>query len=269
VRLLLLGNDQAKAAQLGVNHFRRHTTNRVYGIPEQTLASDPVRAAYEDRARQDLDMRVRAVDLGQYAGGTTAACFWLSLAAGLAHTRWEVPGQALPALPEMAALLATIRETPLSDLDHRTTTVSPRTSPVGQAAFLLRRYMCHGPDAVLLRADMLNMLFPAFAALDSQSDRRQLQQYKAWVKKLASKEYADELVLLATAHTLQVEIVCVPFTPEAANAPWAISTYRPQGGQLLVHPRIMLGNNDVHYMWLAITDSKEPNTEKNTHPMQI
>ena len=269
VRLLLLGNDQAKAAQLGVNHFRRHTTNRVYGIPEQTLSSDPVRAAYEDRARQDLDMRVRAVDLGQYAGGTTAACFWLSLAAGLAHTRWEVPGQALPALPEMAALLATIRETPLSDLDHRTTTVSPRTSPVGQAAFLLRRYMCHGPDAVLLRADMLNMLFPAFAALDSQSDRRQLQQYKAWVKKLASKEYADELVLLATAHTLQVEIVCVPFTPEAANAPWAISTYRPQGGQLLVHRRIMLGNNDVHYMWLAITDSKETNTEKNTHPMQL
>jgi hypothetical protein len=116
---------------------------------------------------------------------------------------------------------------------------------------------------------MLNMLFPAFAALDSQSDRRQLQQYKAWVKKLASKEYADELVLLATAHTLQVEIVCVPFTPEAANAPWAISTYRPQGGQLLVHRRIMLGNNDVHYMWLAITDSKETNTEKNTHPMQL
>ncbi len=164
----MLAVIQAEAAQLGVNHFRRHTTNRVYGIPEQTQASDPVRAADEDRARQDLDMRVRAVDLGQYAGGTTVACFWLSLAGGLAHIRWEVPGQALPALPEMAALLATIRETPPSDLDHRATTVCPRTSPVGHAAFLLRRYMCHGPDAVLLRADMLNMRFPAFAASDSE-----------------------------------------------------------------------------------------------------
>ncbi len=31
----------------------------------------------------------------------------------------------------------------------------------------------------------------------------------------------------------------------------------------------MFGNNDVHYIWLAITDSKETNTETNTHPMQI
>jgi hypothetical protein len=31
----------------------------------------------------------------------------------------------------------------------------------------------------------------------------------------------------------------------------------------------MLGNNDVHFMWLAITDSKETNTEKNTHPIQL
>jgi hypothetical protein len=118
--------------------------------------------------------------------------------------------------------------------------------------------MCDGPDAALLRAEMLNMLYPAFAALDSQGDRRQLHHYKAWVKKLASKEYADELVVLATAQTLQVEIVCVPYTPDAATVPWVISTYRPLGGQLVVHPQVVLGNNDVHYMWLAATDSNEP-----------
>ena len=56
------------------------------------------------------------------------------------------------------------------------------------------------------------MIFPAFAALDSQSDRRQLQHYRAWIKKLSSKEYADELMVLATAQTLQVCIVCVPYT---------------------------------------------------------
>ena len=249
--MLLLGNDPGKTNHVGLKHFRRHTTNRVYGISQETLASDPVRDAYQERARRDLNLEVRAVDLGQYAGGTTAACFWLSLAAGLAHVRWEVPGQALPALAEVPALLAKVREASLSDLDHRTTSVSLRDSPVGQVASLLRRYMCEGPDAVLLRRKVLRMIFPAFAALDSQSDRRQLHHYKAWVKKLASKEYADELVVLATAQTLQVEIVCVPYTPESANAPWAISTYGPRSGES--HPRTLLGNNDLHYMWLAMT----------------
>ena len=208
------------------------------------MASDPVRDAYAERVRRDLNLEVRAVDLGQFAGGTTAACFWLSLAAGLAHVQWEVPGQALPVLAEVPALLAKVRETSLSDLDHKTTSVSLRESAVGQVALFLRRYMREGPDAVLLQRDVLRMIFPAFAALDSQSDRRQLQHYKAWVKKLASKEYADELVVLATAQTLQVCIVCVPYTPESATSPWAISTYAPQIGQ--PHPRIWLGNNDVH-----------------------
>ena len=110
--------------------------------------------------------------------------------------------------------------------------------------------MCDGPDAILLREDVLRMIFPAFAALDSQSDRRQLHNYKAWVKKLASKEYADELVVLATAQSLQVEIVCVPFTPASASDPWAIASYNSSTGARL--PRVLLGNNDVHYMWLAV-----------------
>ena len=98
LRLLLLGNNKAKALHLGVNHFRRHTTNKVDSIPEKILASDPAREADRERARLDLGMQVRVVDLGQYAGGTTAVCFWLSLAAGLAHARWQVPGQALQQL---------------------------------------------------------------------------------------------------------------------------------------------------------------------------
>ena len=250
LRLLLLGNDIGKANQVGTTHFRRHTTTRVYGIPEQTLAADPVRSAYEERARRELDVRSRAVDLGQYAGATTGACFWLALAAGLAHARWEVPGQALPALAELPALLSKVRETPLSDLDLKTASASLRASAVGQLALLLRQYMCNGPDEILLREDVLRMIFPAFAALDSQSDRRQLQHYKAWVKKLASKEYADELVVLATAQSLQVEIVCVPFTPASASDPWAIASYNSSTEARL--PRVLLGNNDVHYMWLAV-----------------
>ena len=218
---------------------------------QEIVASDPVRDAYTERVRRDLNLEVRTVDLGQFAGGTTAACFWLSLAARLAHFQWEVPDQALPVLAEVPALLAKVRQTSLSDLDHKTTSVSLRESAVGQGALFLRRYMCEGPDAVLLQRDVLRMIFPAFAALDSQSGPRQLQHYKAWVKKLSSKEYADELAVLATAQTLQVRIVCVLYTPESAPSPWAISTYAPQIGQ--PYSRIWLGNNDVHYMWLAVT----------------
>ena len=110
--------------------------------------------------------------------------------------------------------------------------------------------MCDGPDAILLREDVLRMFCPAFAALYSQSGRRQLHHYKAWVKKLASKEYADELVVLATAQALQLDIVCVPFTPASASAPWAIAVYKSSTES--VFPRVFLGNNDVHYMWLAV-----------------
>ena len=151
-------------------------------MQQQTLASDPVRAAYEERARVDLEMPARAVDLGQYAGDTTAACVWLSLAAGLAHAGWQVPGQALPALAEASALLPIIREAPMADLDHRSTSVILRDSPVGQLAVLLRQYMCEGPDAVLLRNNVLQVLFPAFVALESHCERRELKHNKAWSK---------------------------------------------------------------------------------------
>ena len=121
---------------------------------------------------------------------------------------------------------------------------------VGQLAFLLRQYTCVGPDAILLREDVLRMIVPAFAALESQNDRRQLHHYKAWVKKLASKEYADKLVVLATAQALQLEIVCVPFTPASASAPWAIAVYKSSTESVL--SRVLLGNSDAHYMRLDV-----------------
>ena len=87
--------------------------------------------------------------------------------------------------------------------------------------------MCEGPGAAMLRGEILNMVFPAFAALGHGQGSRELHNYKAWVHKLATKEYADELVVLATAHELNVEITCVPFTPYNSPRPWTISKYAP------------------------------------------
>ncbi len=79
----------------------------------------------------------------------------------------------------------------------------------------------------------LRMIFPAFAALDSPTDHRQLRCYKTWVNKLASKEYADELVVLATAQTVQVEIVCVPH--RKARTRLGPSRHMDIGAKSLIH----------------------------------
>ena len=249
--LLLFGNDPTRSEQVGPSRFRRHTSKRVYGIAHNAVAGDPVRGAYETRARQDLNMQVRAIDLGQYAGETTAACFWLSVAAALAHTHWTPPAQALPGFAEATSLLAQVTATPVEDLDVGCTNRHLHNAAIGLLAAALRRHMCEGPGAAMLRGETLNMVFPAFAALGHGQGSRELHHYKAWVHKLATKEYADELVVLATAHELNVEITCVPFTPYNSPRPWTISKYAPPASSGMQLPRVLLGNNDVHFMWLA------------------
>eukprot|EP00973_Karenia_brevis_P026625 3673515-Karenia_brevis.AAC.1 len=59
-------------------------------------------------------------------------------------------------------------------------------------------------------------IFPALALLNNNREQRTMNSYTRWVQKLASREYADEVVILATAADLRVNIVCVPFTPTNA-----------------------------------------------------
>jgi hypothetical protein len=248
---LLYGQDKERWKYHGINGFRRLTNRRVYYVDQKKAAADSVRAEYEARAQADLQVQVRAIDLGQYAGKTTAACFWLSLAAGLSRTDWHLYAQALPGLENVAELHREVHALPVEELDLRTFDGNIRDSPLGLLAERLRRYMCAGSSAVLLRRDMIDKLFPAFGAIDAHSHRRQLSHYKDWVAKLAMKEYADELVAVAVAFELRIRIVCVPFTPRGTTRPWAITTYESPDCALPPDQRILLGNNDAHYMWLS------------------
>ena len=75
--------------------------------------------------------------------------------------------------------------------------------------------------------------------------------YNNWVQKLATREYADELVVLACALHLNIQIVCIPYTPSGAERKWKISRYSPISSQQLPDDRtVFLGNNDVHFMLL-------------------
>ncbi len=110
--------------------------------------------------------------------------------------------------------------------------------------------MCAGDDAVLLRDDMRRKIYLAYAGIEADSATRTLAAYKNWVARLATKEYADELVVMACALELQIKIVCIPYTPVGSD-PWAVSTYRPPQQDQSPSRTIYLGNNDVHYMWLC------------------
>ena len=231
---------------MGMHHFRRHTRASSISLDSRAFGSDLVRAEYVRRAQGHFNRVMQVVDFGLYAGQTTNACFWLCLAAGLSKGHWQVDAQALPGLVGIAGLLDEVRLLPLAFFDGG---ANVRQSPLGRLAEKLRTYMCAGPGAVLLRRDMLEKLFPAFAAIAAGSVRRELHHYKRWVQRLADREFADELVILAVTLELKVRIVCIPYTrPEAANE-WAISTYAPPGDPVVTD--IVVGNNDVHYMWLT------------------
>ena len=113
--------------------------------------------------------------------------------------------------------------------------------------------MCHGSNAVLRRLDTRDKIFQAFAALGGEGRVRTFHAYDQWVKKLAQEEFADELVVLATSLEVGVRIVCVPYTPHRA-APWAISRYPSEDRGVISDVIVHLGNDDVHYVWLAPTD---------------
>ena len=245
LQYLLYGSDLTRAKYLSNSRFKRHTRQKVR-YPPKSLEIDSVRTQYQERALAELHLNVAVVDFGQHAGRTTGACFWLCLAAGLSSSRW-VPDQALPdAIP---TLLEQTRALDLQSLDRARSSVV-KDSPLGLLAASLRQFFCAGESAVLLRRDMLIRIYEAFACLDASGPRRTVATYKAWVERLSQNEYADELVIVAVALELNIRIVCVPFTPQEAPQPWAVSQYSNTEDIDHNDYNIFVGNNDVHYMWL-------------------
>ena len=102
---------------------------------------------------------------------------------------------------------------------------------------------------------MKDKICAAFASLPVRGKQRTEQLYESWVNKLAFKEYADELVVLAVALELSIRIVDIPYTPESAVHPWKIPTYGSTGAAQDASRTIYLGNNDVHFVYLKLTDA--------------
>ena len=114
------------------------------------------------------------LDYGQYAGNTTGACFWLCLAAGLAECKMDVLGQALPAGHPAHQLVEELR---MHNIEDRALRATP-SSVLGRLAVSLRQYFCSGPTPVLMRADVKDKIYKAFASLPSGGVQRTEELYE-------------------------------------------------------------------------------------------
>ena len=73
--------------------------------------------------------------------------------------------------------------------------------------------------------------------------------------RLERSEFADELVASCVARHLRIILTIVPYTPPSAAGQWCIAEYpsdlvRESRG-IPETARIVLGNDDVHYVWLS------------------
>ena len=184
-------------------------------------------------------------DLGVRAGPRTNACLWLSVidawsrvsdnAAHVAHD--TVLADVVNSLPEVAGM------------EHAQLIWSGRRSDdaVGLLADRLRQHFCAPPRGVMYQPEMVQLLLPAFAALDTRRGSvATIASFKQWLNGIATREFADELVLLAIALHLRIWIVALP-----ANAKWAVTEYphydKRRELNIRENRRIMLGNDDLHY----------------------
>ena len=254
---LLLGLDDKRHMVDGAvtKRFARHRSQRTKHTKDLTDEKKyPQREhQYRTRSMESFGIRVHIWDLGMNADNTVNACFWLSLAAGLADCEGDVFGQALPADHAMRDLLGQLRRPEALADCMKNGVETVRTSPVGKLAKALRHHFCNGDSAVLLRNDVQRKIFQAFACIAGGTAATE-SDYTRWVLRLAQSEFADELVVVAVALEFSIRIVVIPYTPQQATRNWAIPTYGPPGVPLDGTRTMYLGNNDVHYVYLRSAD---------------
>ena len=122
--------------------------------------------------------------------------------------------------------------------------------PLGKLARRLRELVC-GPTGFMLQATNLPRWAPAFAHLQQQQDcSASFSDCITWVRKVSTHEFADELILAATADMLQLDLVVVPYTPPGSTSQWMPWWSQHSSQEQSNHNRIVLGNDDVHYVLL-------------------
>ena len=223
---------------------------------------------YTTRARNELGVRLLACDCGMEAGLTRNACFWLSLAAAWSFIEFSAPLSALEEATRddrtrVQKLLSRRGKISEASIRERATNRHQKDDCLGKLAAKLRCHFCGQGSSeepcVMMRGTVIQQFFPAYAALTSglshkasaadvlsRSASQLMDAYKGWVRRVADVEFADELIVAAVAAELRIKITAIPYTPPDSACDWKITQY---GIEHRGH--IYLGNDDLHYMWLA------------------
>ena len=193
------------------------------------------------------------IDAGMIAATTTNACFWLSLVAAWSRLpRMPYDDAELSALQDKLIELGEWRPQDFAEVNRR-----GGNDDFGKVVEQLR-VLVTGADGYLRGETKMRTFGIAFAALQASAPATQgatTESYNRWLDKVSVNEFADELILAATAEYLKLCIVIVPYTPPTAESQWAISehpcTAARQEQNIDETRMIVLGNNDVHFVWLC------------------
>jgi hypothetical protein len=189
---------------------------------------------YAATALEKLGKALSPVDCGvDCARGGSGACLWLSVCAAASRVPnfcAGLPGAAAAALG--ADALAHLAAAPAQALSRGSRATAEDT--LGTLAADLRELAC----AWMLGPDGLDIFLGAYAP-SREGDQR---SYCDFIRDTADWEYADEHHLRALAMLLAVRVVVVPrYADRAVQVHGAAPPERT----------IYLGNDDVHYVWLA------------------
>jgi hypothetical protein len=222
-------------------------------VAAPTQPCESAKAQYVRRALEIVQgQAARVYDFGTRAGMYVNACFWLSVVAGWSRCPLQLYEDA--ALNVLAADVHALHSEDLAALTSR----HPKgMDALGTLAHRLRTLVC-SEDGFMRQRAQLRVWAPAFAGLQAvglHGRVASLDDYKTWLSRVSTHEFADELVLAATAQLIRVFIITVPYTPASALNQWRISSHPEPGSDLarglLDDQRIILGNDDVHYMLVA------------------
>jgi len=225
----------------GSGHALAKSDRRLSSAPRrgEWKCSDNFLAIYRAKAQEvyPCPAGYTVYDLGVRAATRTNSCLWLSLAAAWAHCSDNVR-YSDPMLVEIAKHLPEIRQQAPEKLrlEHR-----KAFDAVGVVADRLRPHFC--ASGGVLPGQAYSTWAAAFAALTrGVSGAATPEHYKRWLCRVAESEFADELIVSAVAQHMQLHIVVVP-----AQEHWQVSEY---GTNSPAGRRVVLGNNDVHFVWL-------------------
>ena len=250
-RLLFVGLDEARDAydmSSSLSKAKRRTDTRNFRQMNRHHDYSVLFQEYQSRAHDELHVQAPLIcDLGMQAGPSTNACLWLCLAVGWSKCNIDVPSD-IDSLRSLSNLRNAVRELPVEAWCNE---ANAAPELVQQLAFKLRTIFCAGDNALMRSQQVMMATFPAFAALAPNGRPMEVKDYHHWLGRVATQEFADELVVATVASQLRVEIIIVPHTPLDAIRKWSITTYKPPTIDNAQGRRIILGNNDVHFVLIV------------------